>query len=1023
MPNKACVSPKVIATDSGLRAAQACDRCRIKKTRCDGASPCSKCVSVGLACTVSDKLARRSFPKGYTVNLERRIKDLENEIRVLKSQSAIHGGHQCSEESSNARQVMGKSEGAGQSTKEGPESVIVKTNDHMIQINNPIDQIFNLDGNGLIIGNDNLNFESQLNHLLINLKLPFLKLTNSHNFLLDDPDSYLLNRSYTNYNSYHNKDLEVIYNPLTMKGLLRGTADTELPTDVYDLFIKLVSNFKKIFESKKSLDQQIVQFFLNYNTFIPIFEYGQFMQDYDAFHTMFPFMFTYDDATINGFNFSTNDYQVVNEYLILVIQIYAMILMNDPSLNLNLLLNHKTPNYTFRRGGKTPGILVSSLYDFLPYLNIFHVSVNQLHTYLLFLYYSLITNNKEKSLVLSSLINAFIGILGVNLNCKNLFFNDLSLTLSQRRDRVKIFWAFKVLLKCFNLKFGFKPTINTTVINPVTIERYFKLTPEKLSLLINPALQEGTDSLFETFLSPSVEFLNLMNIVIPSSFSPNYYEYLKQDRHNVEDHTQAAAAKKGHTSHLDWILNDDDGDGNDGNLNYNYNQFLSIDKNLSNWRYSLKDKILNTVPFKESVGLALLSSAADSSLYFRISFDGDNIYKSFGISQEGLLHYANTGLPDVHTATQLIKMQLNFHYLVIRSMNYLNFVIERELTLDSYVKIANISREVLAFFILIFQHVGNACAEAPDTLENFGINKRSLYDPFPSAFDIDEEGFVVNDFSARRNRKSASLLAHFPSKVIPSSPFNSLLNGLALTTINLKKVIMLQILYLLICNLKISKSGGTMNGDTLQILEDSISLFIKIFINYQPKATRPEDTKRLEEFHLFRRIINDEMQDEVLNDNHDESDVEDAESTDIDWDDENLDEDLKYLRILKYIKYKTKMLSGMLNKIHADGSRLVRPTQSSSAIASNTNDVMEAKLTSTSLANLLNSAVPASFLMQYPASSYTHDVPYQYATFGRHSSLSKFENSMASTMNGRSRQERELANDLMSMRDGETRRA
>ncbi|KAM9916956.1 hypothetical protein OXX59_009667, partial [Metschnikowia pulcherrima] len=185
---------------------------------------------------------------------------------------------------------MGKSEGAGQSTKEGPESVIVKTNNHMIQINNPIDQIFNLDGNGLIIGNDNLNFESQLNHLLINLKLPFLKLTNSHNFLLDDPDSYLLNRSYTNYNSYHNKDLEVIYNPLTMKGSLRGTADTELPTDVYDLFIKLVSNFKKIFESKKSLDQQIVQFFLNYNTFIPIFEYGQFMQDYDAFHTMFPFM-------------------------------------------------------------------------------------------------------------------------------------------------------------------------------------------------------------------------------------------------------------------------------------------------------------------------------------------------------------------------------------------------------------------------------------------------------------------------------------------------------------------------------------------------------------------------------------------------------------------------------------------------------------------------------------------------------------------------------------------------------------
>ena len=83
----------------------------------------------------------------------------------------------------------------------------------------------------------------------------------------------------------------------------------------------------------------------------------------------------------------------------------------------------------------------------------------------------------------------------------------------QRRNRVKIFWVFKILLKCFNLKFGFKPSLNTTVINPVTIDRYFQLTPEKLSSLL-----DDNDDLFNTLLKPSIEFLNLMNIIIRRRF-------------------------------------------------------------------------------------------------------------------------------------------------------------------------------------------------------------------------------------------------------------------------------------------------------------------------------------------------------------------------------------------------------------------------------------------------------------------------------------------------------------------------
>ncbi|WPK26906.1 hypothetical protein PUMCH_004274 [Australozyma saopauloensis] len=893
--------PKVISTSKGWRVSQACDRCRMKKVRCDGGTPCTKCLRNGLECTTSDKLSRQAFPKGYTVNLERRVKELEQENQKLK---ALAGNAPDVEEKEYSQPEPERQVNA----KPLPTVATIHNNDNnkTIQINNPIDQIFNLDQKGLIIGNDNLNFESQFNHLLINLHLPFLKITNSHNFLVNDPDSYLYHPSYSMYNSFHNKDLELLFNPLSVRELGYGHNES-LPSDVYDLFIKLINNFKKLFNSKRELDNQVAQFFLNYNTFIPVFDYHEFMQNYDAFHTMYPFMFTYDDATINGFNLSTNDYSVVNKYLMVVIQLYAMILMNDPSLNLNLLLNHSTPNYTFNFRKEANESIIRSLYDFLPYLNVFHVSMSQLQTYLLFLYYSLLTNNKEKSLLLSSLINALIGIMGVNLNSKNLFFNDLSLTLDQRRNRVKIFWGFKVLLKCFNLKFGFKPTINTTVINPVTIERYFRLTPEKLSQLIDPTTEDKVDPLFETLLKPSVEFLNLMNIIIPSSFSPNYYQYLKQDRN---EESPQDASKKGSSS-LDWILNDDGGDGNDGNLNYNYAQFLTIDKNLSNWRYALKDKIVNTVALHTSMDLPILSNLGDTSLYHRISFVGDVDLGNYGITEEGKLNFANKGLPDVHTAVQLIKIQLNFHYLLIRSMNYLNFVNERELTHNYYVKIANISREVLAYFILIFKHIDNGTLRVTMSLL-FGNN---LYtgklDPLStvmsSGLDVDDDGIIVNDFSAKRRRLQTQPKAvKFPGREVPLSPFNSILNGLSLTIINFKKSIVLQMLFLLICNLKIAKRGGLMSADTRRILNDSIALFIEVFINYQPLATRIMKTKHVREDFLFTKIINDELKDDFLKPKSIDDDYD--EDNEIDWDDEDMDEDLKYLKILKYIKYKTNVL-------------------------------------------------------------------------------------------------------------------
>lgn len=79
---------KVIKVGGGSqsRIAQACDRCRSKKIRCDGVRPCcSQCANVGFECKTSDKLSRRAFPRGYTESLEERVRALEAEVRDLKS--------------------------------------------------------------------------------------------------------------------------------------------------------------------------------------------------------------------------------------------------------------------------------------------------------------------------------------------------------------------------------------------------------------------------------------------------------------------------------------------------------------------------------------------------------------------------------------------------------------------------------------------------------------------------------------------------------------------------------------------------------------------------------------------------------------------------------------------------------------------------------------------------------------------------------------------------------------------------
>ncbi|OAP55236.1 hypothetical protein AYL99_10209 [Fonsecaea erecta] len=74
-----------VGSSTQSRIAQACDRCRSKKIRCDGVRPCcTQCANVGFECKTSDKLSRRAFPRGYTESLEDRVRGLEAEVRELK---------------------------------------------------------------------------------------------------------------------------------------------------------------------------------------------------------------------------------------------------------------------------------------------------------------------------------------------------------------------------------------------------------------------------------------------------------------------------------------------------------------------------------------------------------------------------------------------------------------------------------------------------------------------------------------------------------------------------------------------------------------------------------------------------------------------------------------------------------------------------------------------------------------------------------------------------------------------------
>ncbi|CUM62798.1 uncharacterized protein PRCAT00000356001 [Priceomyces carsonii] len=64
------------------RSISACQRCRVKKIRCDQHFPkCSKCVKAGVECIGLDPATGREVPRSYICHLEDRISILENKLK------------------------------------------------------------------------------------------------------------------------------------------------------------------------------------------------------------------------------------------------------------------------------------------------------------------------------------------------------------------------------------------------------------------------------------------------------------------------------------------------------------------------------------------------------------------------------------------------------------------------------------------------------------------------------------------------------------------------------------------------------------------------------------------------------------------------------------------------------------------------------------------------------------------------------------------------------------------------------
>lgn len=109
------------------RVCKACDRCRLKKSKCDGASPCSRCKADNAICVFGErkKSQDKVYPKGYVEMLEQQQTQLVAGLRELYSRlqngqgwpgqplREAQGGHPLTHDILERLDLLHSSEGGG----------------------------------------------------------------------------------------------------------------------------------------------------------------------------------------------------------------------------------------------------------------------------------------------------------------------------------------------------------------------------------------------------------------------------------------------------------------------------------------------------------------------------------------------------------------------------------------------------------------------------------------------------------------------------------------------------------------------------------------------------------------------------------------------------------------------------------------------------------------------------------------------------------------------------------------------
>ncbi|RDL32971.1 Uncharacterized protein BP5553_08410 [Venustampulla echinocandica] len=72
---------------SSTRTGQACDRCKVRKIRCDGLpGGCSPCLQNNSECRTTDRITGRATSRGYVEGIEQQNRDLQQRVRELEQQ-------------------------------------------------------------------------------------------------------------------------------------------------------------------------------------------------------------------------------------------------------------------------------------------------------------------------------------------------------------------------------------------------------------------------------------------------------------------------------------------------------------------------------------------------------------------------------------------------------------------------------------------------------------------------------------------------------------------------------------------------------------------------------------------------------------------------------------------------------------------------------------------------------------------------------------------------------------------------